>query len=76
VNIRSSLISNSITSSIVADSIIWHTSEAIRVDAERLLAKMTSSARLTAQWPEKTEMALPVNNGENMRAKRVAGGAQ
>ncbi|MDO9301485.1 MAG: hypothetical protein Q7T89_08875 [Anaerolineales bacterium] len=61
VNIRSSLISNTITSCIVADSIIWHTSETIRSDAERLIAQMTSDARLTSQWPVKTEMALPVN---------------
>jgi hypothetical protein len=66
VNIRSSLISNERTSCIVADSIYWHTSEAIRVDAERLIAKMTSAARMTTHWPTKTEMALPVNN-ETMR---------
>jgi hypothetical protein len=67
VNVRSSLISNESTSCIVADSIIWHTSETIRMDAERLLAKMTSSARLTSHWPEKKEMTLPVN-GESLHA--------
>ena len=72
VNIRSSLISNAITSCIVADSIIWHTSETIRMDAERLIAKMTSDARLTSHWPEKTEMNFPIN-GETMRVTRVAG---
>jgi len=66
VNVRGSLISNSITSSIVAEAIAWHTSETIRVDAERLMAKLTSNARLTAQWPSKTEMSLPVN-GETAR---------
>ncbi|MCJ7434716.1 MAG: hypothetical protein MUO77_14615, partial [Anaerolineales bacterium] len=67
VNVRGSLISNSITSSIVADVIAWHTSETIRVDAERLMAKLTSNARLTTHWPAKNEMALPVN-GETARA--------
>ncbi len=62
VNVRSSLVSNESTSSIVADSIIWHTSETIRMDAERLIAKMTSDARLTTIWPSKNEMALPVND--------------
>ncbi len=62
VNIRSSLISNVSTSCVVADSIIWHTSEAIRADAERLIAKMTSDAHLTTHWPTKTEMTLPVNS--------------
>jgi hypothetical protein len=69
VNIRSSLVSNTITSCIVADSIIWHTSETIRSDAERLIAKLTSDAHLTAHWPEKTEMNLPVN-GETLRMAR------
>jgi hypothetical protein len=65
VNIRSSLISNAITSCIVADSIIWHTSETIRSDAERLLAKLTSNACLTTQWPSTIEMSLPVSgNGK------------
>jgi hypothetical protein len=63
VNVRGSLISNDITSSIMVDAIVWHTSETIRVDAERLIAKMSSSARLTDQWPEKMEMTLPVNGG-------------
>jgi len=36
-------------------------SEAIRVDAERLMAKLTSNARLTTHWPAKNEMTLPVN---------------
>ena len=65
VNVRSSLVSNESTSCIVADSIIWHTSEGIRSDAERLIAKMTSDARLTTQWPETAEMSLPVNGGRN-----------
>jgi hypothetical protein len=68
VNVRSSLISNASTSCIVADSIIWHTSEAIRSDAERLIVKLSSDARLTTQWPSKTEMSLPIQ-GE---ARRVA----
>ena len=66
VNIRSSLISNASTSCIVADSIIWHTSEAIRSDAERLIAKLSSDAKLTIHWPTKTEMSLPVQ-GEARR---------
>jgi hypothetical protein len=69
VNVRGSLISNSITSSIMVDLIAWHTSETIRIDAERLIAKMTSDARLTSHWPVKTEMALPVN-GETVYVKR------
>ena len=62
VNVRSSLISSESTSCIVADSIMWHTSEAIRADAERLIAKLTSDARLTSRWPTKNEMTLPVND--------------
>jgi hypothetical protein len=69
VNIRSSLVSNAITSCIVADSIIWHTSETIRSDAERLIAKMTSDACLTSHWPAKTEMTLPIT-GEILREER------
>lgn len=69
VNVRGSLISNDITSSIMVDTIAWHTSETIRIDAERLIARMSSNTRLTAQWPEKTEMTLPVN-GETVYVKR------
>jgi hypothetical protein len=69
VNVRGSLISNSIMSNVMAESIAWHTSETIRIDAERLIAKMSSSAHLTAQWPVKTEMMLPVN-GEAVYVKR------
>jgi hypothetical protein len=69
VNVRSSLISSESTSCIVADSIIWHTSEAIRADAERLMAKLTSDARLTTHWPAKNEMTLPVNE-ETARVSR------
>ncbi len=69
VNVRSSLISNVSTSCIMADSIIWHTSETIRSDAERLIAKMTSNVCLTTQWPSKNEMNLPVN-GETLRGAR------
>ena len=61
VNVRSSLISNINTSSIVADSIIWHTSESIRSDAERLIVKLTSDAQLTTHWPTRVEMTLPIN---------------
>jgi hypothetical protein len=63
VNIRSSLISNESTSCIVADSIIWHTSENIRVDAERIISKLVSSAKLTGRWPSTVEMGLPVEMG-------------
>ena len=76
VNIRGSLVSNESTSCIVADSIIWHTSEAIRLDAERLIAKMTSNAHLTTHWPSTAELALPINNSGAMRAKRVEGSEQ
>lgn len=62
VNIRGSLISNASTSCIVGDSIVWHTSETIRTDAERLIAKLTSDAHLTTHWPAKTKMNLPVNS--------------
>lgn len=66
VNIRSSLISNAITSCIVVDNVTWHTSEMIRSDADRLIAKMTSDANLTTHWPAKAEMSLPIN-GELLR---------
>lgn len=69
VNVRSSLISNASTSCIVADSVIWHTSEAIRADAERLIDKLASDARLTSLWPSKTEMTLPIN-GETLYVGR------
>ncbi len=69
VNVRSSLISNASTSCIVADSIIWHTSEAIRADAERLIFKLTSGSQLITHWPTKTEITLPIN-GETLREKR------
>jgi len=71
VNIMASLISDVDTSCIVADSIIWHTSELIRSDAERLIYKMTSDTRLTAQWPSKNKISLPVN-GKNLRGKQNA----
>ncbi len=60
VNVRSSLISNENTSCVVVDSIAWHTSDIIRIDAERLIAKMNSATPLTANWPTKTEMSLPI----------------
>lgn len=63
VNVRGSIISDESTSCIVADSIHWHTSEQIRVDAERLVSKMFSSSGLTARWPTKIEMVLPVYGG-------------
>lgn len=66
-----SLISDVDTSCIVANSIIWHTSELIRSDAERLIYKMTSDTRLTAQWPSKNKISLPVN-GKNLRGKQNA----
>jgi hypothetical protein len=69
LNVRGSLISSENTSCIVADSIMWHTSESIRTDAERLIAKLTSDARLTTHWPTKTELALPVY-GKNMHVAR------
>ncbi|MCX6058832.1 MAG: hypothetical protein NTW69_11850 [Chloroflexi bacterium] len=47
VNVRGSFISNDSTSCIVADSVAWHTSEAIRMDAERLIFKLTSGKQLT-----------------------------
>jgi hypothetical protein len=62
VNIRGSLVSNESTSCIVADSIIWHTSETIRVDAERLITRLVSSTNLTARWPATAEMTLPVES--------------
>ena len=64
VNVRGSIISDESTSCIVADSIYWHTSEAIRVDAERIITKLGSSSDLTARWPAKTRMALPVSAGQ------------
>ena len=70
VNVRSSLISNESTSCIVADSIIWHTSEDIRVDAERIISKLVSSAKLTGRWPSTVEMGLPVETNETRQAGR------
>lgn len=72
VNIRSSLISNDNTSCSLADSFIWHTSETIRTDAELLIAKMSSDARLTTRWPSKNQMALPVQ-GKISRGARSFG---
>jgi len=60
VNVRGSLISNDSMSCVVAGSFSWHTSEAIRMNAERLIEKMTSGKQLTTQWPTKTTMILPV----------------
>jgi len=60
VNLRASLISNSATSCIVADAIVWHTSEAIRLDADRLIVKMSSDALLITQWPTKNKISLPI----------------
>ena len=65
VNVRGSLISNDSTSCVVAGSFSWHTSEAIRMNAERLIAKMTSGNQLTAQWPTKTKITLPIQ-GETL----------
>ena len=71
VNIRGSLVSNESTSCIVADSIIWHTSEAIRSDAERLIAKMTSDTSLTTQWPSKNKISLPINSETRREARNI-----
>ena len=60
VNVRGSFISDASTSCIVAETIYWHTSERIRVDAERIISKLVSSAKLTTHWPAKTKMGLPV----------------
>lgn len=60
VNVRGSFISDASTSCIVAEAIYWHTSERIRVDAERIISKLVSSAKLTTHWPAKTKMGLPV----------------
>lgn len=76
VNVRSSLISNANTSCQVADSIVWHTSDTIRIDAERLIAKMTSAAHLTVNWPTKTEMALPVDGGTLQRVRNMKSSAE
>lgn len=65
VNVRGSLISNDSTSCVMAGSFSWHTSEAIRMNAERLIAKMTSGKQLTTQWPTKATMILPVQ-GETL----------
>jgi hypothetical protein len=70
VNVRGSFISDESTSCIVADSIIWHTSEDIRVDAERIISKLVSSAKLTSRWPSTAEMGLPVETNEARQAGR------
>jgi hypothetical protein len=67
VNVRGSLISDHSTSCVVAESIYWHTSERIRVDAERIITKLVSGASLTAHWPAKVEIKLPVEGGEYLR---------
>ena len=68
VNVRVSLISDHSTSCVVAESIYWHTSERIRVDAERIITKLVSGAGLTAHWPAKTKMELPIEDGERRRS--------
>ena len=65
VNVRGSLISNDNMSCVVAGSFSWHTSEAIRMNAERLIEKMTSGKQLTNQWPTKTKITLPIQ-GETL----------
>ncbi|MBI1793375.1 MAG: hypothetical protein HYR70_04200 [Chloroflexi bacterium] len=61
VNISGALVSDRDNCIVVARSITWHTSEAIRTDAERLIAELTAGARLTTLWPATNEMVLPVN---------------
>ncbi len=61
VNIRSSMISNENMTCIVADSISWHTSELIRTDAERLIAKLSSEGFLINHWPVRKKISLPVD---------------
>jgi hypothetical protein len=68
VNVRGSIISDESTSCIVADSIYWHTSESIRVDAERIITKLTSSASLTTHWPANTKMTLSVEDRDHLRS--------
>lgn len=63
INLRSALISDASTSCIVAESIVWHTSERIRHDADLLMSSLVSSTSLTAFWPSTTEMVLPVSAG-------------
>ncbi|MCX6056647.1 MAG: hypothetical protein NTW69_00625 [Chloroflexi bacterium] len=72
VNVRGSLISNDSTSCVVAGSFSWHTSEAIRMNAERLIAKMTSGNQLTAQWPTKTKITLPIQGETLYEASTLA----
>jgi len=65
--VRGLLISDHSTSCVVAESIYWHTSERIRVDAERIITKLVSGAGLTAHWPAKVKMELPVEDNERQR---------
>lgn len=69
VNIIGTLVSSNNTSCVVARSVTWHTSEAIRVDAERAISLLVADANLTTRWPTQVEMTLPIN-GEPMRAIR------
>jgi len=70
VNVRGSFISDDSASSIVAESIYWHTSERIRVDAERIIARLVSGSGLTTHWPAKTRLELPVENNKARQADR------
>lgn len=64
VNLRSALFSDANTSCIVAESIVWHTSERIRRDAEQLMRSLEAGANLPVFWPSSAELTIPVYMAE------------
>lgn len=55
-NITGALLSNESVSSVLARSMIWHTSAAVRADAEREIAALLNGA----SWPGTRTMTPPV----------------
>ncbi len=60
LNITGTLVSNESLSCVVAQSVVWHTSDAIRSEAERMISELANGSRLTEHWPSKLEMIFPV----------------
>ncbi len=58
LNIFGTLVSDERGSSIIAQSVTWHTSEAIRSEAELLISQLASRSRLSAYWPTDREIML------------------
>lgn len=60
LNIFGTLISNERGSCVVAQSVAWHTSDAIRSEAERMIREMANGSRLTSHWPSNQEITIPI----------------